>query len=160
MIYLFTWLPASNNYIWFQKTSLYGFKRLHKKLWVWDAKIARFRGYYFQFGSVFIKKKKTKPNRNWFKPTGFGSVRFFGTKIGSNQFDSVFSGLAPFFWFNSVFSVWVRFVFSGFRLIKPKPNRTGQFFQNFNHFNRFFFHGSVFSVIFNRLDDKHSFYLF
>ena len=113
------------------------------------------------FSSVrFLLKKKTKPNRNWFKPTGFGSVRFFGTKIGSNQFDSVFSGLALFFWFGSVFLVWVRFVFCGFRLIKPKPNRTGQFFQNFNRFNRFFFHGSVFSVIFNRLDDKHSFYLF
>jgi hypothetical protein len=32
-------------------------------------------------------------------------------------------------------------------LIKPKPNQTGCFFQNFNRFNRFFF-GSVFSVIF------------
>jgi hypothetical protein len=87
-------------------------------------------------------------------------VWFFWTKTGSNQFDSVFSGLALFFWFGSVFLVWVRFVFCGFRLIKPKPNRTGQFFQNFNRFNQFFFHGSVFSVIFNRLDDKHSFYLF
>jgi hypothetical protein len=45
---------------------------------------------YFQFGSIFIKKsnqteiffiKKQKPNRNRFKPTGFGSVRFFRTKI-------------------------------------------------------------------------------
>jgi len=44
-----------------------------------------------------------------------------------------FSGLARFFWVGSVFSglawfffflVWVQFNFSGFRLIKSKPNRT------------------------------------
>jgi hypothetical protein len=44
-------------------------------------------------------------------------------------------------------SVLVRFGFFGFLLIKPKPNRTGRFFQKFNRFNQFFF-GSVFSVIF------------
>jgi len=115
---------------------------------------------YFLFGSVFIKKnnqiefkKKPKPNRNRFTPTGFGLVRFFWTKTGSNRFDSVFSvwlsfcsvfsGLARFFLFGSVF--FVRFGFFGFRLIKPKSNRTGRLFQNFN---RFFFHGSVFSIIF------------
>jgi hypothetical protein len=49
-------------------------------------------------------------------------------------FGSVFSGLRS-----------VRFGFFSFRLIKPKPNQTGRFFQNFN---RFFFHGLVFSVIF------------
>jgi hypothetical protein len=37
--------------------------------------------------------------------------------------------------------------FFRFFLIKPKPNRTGWFFQKYNRFNRFFF-GSVFSVIF------------
>jgi hypothetical protein len=89
------------------------------------------------FGSVrFLSKKsnqteiKKKNKRNWFKPTGFGSVRFFRTKTGSN-------------WFGSVFSVWLGFFpvffrfdfgFFDFRLIKPKPNRTGQFFQNFNLF--------------------------
>jgi hypothetical protein len=45
-------------------------------------------------------------------------------------------------------SVSVRFGLSGFLFIKPKPNRTGWFFQKFNWFNRFFFFGSVFSVIF------------
>jgi len=99
---------------------------------------------YFLFGSVFIKKnnqteffkKKPKPNRNRFKPTGFGSVRFFGQKPAQ-------TGLARFFRFGSVF--FVRFGFFGFRLIKPKPNRTGRLFQNFN---RFFFYGSVFPITF------------
>jgi hypothetical protein len=119
-----------------------------------------------RFGSVFIKKsnqteifflKKPKPNRNRFKPTGFGSVRFFREKTGSNWLGSVFSvwlgfgsvffGLARFFRFGSVlarffrfglvlarfgsvfFRVFsVRFGFSGSRLKKPKPNRTGRFF--------------------------------
>jgi hypothetical protein len=63
-------------------------------------------------------KKKTEPNRNLVKPTGFGSVLFFRAKTGSNRFGSVFpvwlgfSGLARFF------SVSVRFglVFSVFCL--------------------------------------------
>ena len=54
-----------------------------------------YRGYYFLFDSVFINKKITKPNlkknRNRFKPTGFGSVRIFRTKTGSNRFGLVFS---------------------------------------------------------------------
>ena len=87
------------------------------------------------FGSVrFLSKKSNqtkfflKKKRNRFKPTGFSSVWFFGQK-------PVQTGLA---WF---FPVWlclgsVRFGFFGFRLIKPKPNQIGQFFQNFN---RFFF---------------------
>ena len=92
---------------------------------------------YFLFGLVFIKKnnqikifffKKTKTGSN--RPV---SVRFFGQK-------PVQTGLAWFFQFCSVFfrffSVWIRFGFFSFRLIKPKPNRTGWFFQNFN---RFFF---------------------
>jgi hypothetical protein len=93
------------------------------------------RADYFRFGLVFIKKNLIKPNfkkknRNRFKPTGFSSVWFFRTKTGSNRFGS------GFFRF---FSVWVRFGFFSFRLIKPKPNRTGWFFQNFNRFNQFFF---------------------
>jgi hypothetical protein len=104
-----------------------------------------YRGDHFRFGSVFIKKnnqteifflkKKPKPNRNRVKPTGFNlvSVRF--------GFFRQKTGLARFF---SIFSVSVRFGFFSFLLIKPKPNQTGCFFQNFN---RFFF-GSVFSVIF------------
>jgi hypothetical protein len=60
--------------------------------------------------------------------TGFGSIRFFRIKIESNRFGSVFSGLARFFLFG--FDS-VRFGFFGFRLIKPKPNGTGQFFSKF-----------------------------
>jgi len=72
------------------------------------------RGDHFRLGSVFIKKsnqteiifflkKKPKPNRNRVKPTGFGSVRFFRAKTGSNRFGSVFPVLARFF------PVWLSF---------------------------------------------------
>jgi len=114
------------------------------------------RGNHFRFGSVrflskkvtksnfFFLKKKPKPNRNQVKPTGFGSVRFFRAKTGSNLFGSVFpvfSVLARFFsvwlgFFSGFFSISVRFGFFGFLVIKPKPNLTGRFFQKFN---RFFF---------------------
>jgi hypothetical protein len=85
---------------------------------------------------IFIKKnkqtglKKTKPNRNWFKPTGnwfkstgFGSIILEQKTVPTNlawffRFDSVF------FWFGSVFFVWVRFGFFGLRLKKPKLNRS------------------------------------
>jgi len=76
----------------------------------------------------------------------FGSV----SVLGSNQFDLVFFGLTLFLsglaWF---FSVWVWFGFFSFRLIKPKPNRTGQFFQNFNRFNRVFFTVRFFRLFFS-----------
>jgi len=118
------------------------------------------RGDHFRFGSVFIKKKPNrikKKNRNRFKLTGFGSVRFFGQKpvqTGLAQFfkfDSVFSGLARFFsglarFFFRFLFVWVRFSFFSFRLIKLKPNRTGRFFQNFN---RFFFMVRFFQLFFS-----------
>jgi len=71
------------------------------------------------FGSVrFLSKKvtkpklfflKKKPNRNRVKPTGFGSVRFFRAKTGSNRFGSVFPVLARFFRFGSVFPVCLGF---------------------------------------------------
>jgi hypothetical protein len=60
-------------------------------------------------------KKKTKPNRNRVKPTGFGSdflgqkpvqtglARFFRFWLGFLGFGSVFSG------FGSVFPVWLGF---------------------------------------------------
>jgi len=110
------------------------------------------RGDHFRFGSVFIKKnnqtefKKTKPNRNRFKPTSFSTVRFvFRTKTGSNRFGSVFSVWLGFFGLARFFSVWVWFCFFGFRLIKL--NRTGWFFQNFNQFFlRFGFFGYFFLV--------------
>jgi hypothetical protein len=54
----------------------------------------------------FLLKKVTKPkfkkNQNRFKPTGFGSVRFFWTKTGSNWFGSVFR-FGSVFWFGLVF---------------------------------------------------------
>jgi hypothetical protein len=65
-------------------------------------------------GSVFIKKSNQteffkKKNRNWVKPTGFGSVRFFRAKTGSNRFGSVFPVLARFFPVWLVFVVWLGF---------------------------------------------------
>jgi hypothetical protein len=99
---------------------------------------------------IFLKKTKTEPKlgqTDWFR---CGSIWFFRAKTDSNRFGSVFSVLARFgsvfFWFFSGFGS-VRFGFFGFLLIKPKPNRTGRFFQNFNRFNRFFL-SFVFSVIF------------
>jgi hypothetical protein len=72
---------------------------------------------------------------------------FFRTKTGSNRSIPVwlgFFGLVRFFWFglvfwfDSVFSRFglffpfgfslVQFSFFGFRLIKPNPNQTDQFF--------------------------------
>ena len=59
---------------------------------------------YFLFDLVFIRKKKRNQifyylkNQNRFKPTGFGSVRFFRTKTGSNRLVQFFQ----FFRFGSV----------------------------------------------------------
>jgi hypothetical protein len=101
-----------------------------------------FRVNYFWFGLVFIKKKITKPKLKKPKPVqtdrfrfGFlgqkpaqtGLARFFRFWLGFFSFGSVFS------WFGSgFFLVWVRFDFFSFRLIKPKLNRTGRFFKNYN----------------------------
>jgi len=79
-------------------------------------------------------KKKPKPNRNRVKPTGFGSVRFFRAKTGSNRFGSVFSVLARFsqFWlgffglarfFSGFLSVSVRFFRFFVYKTKTEPNR-------------------------------------
>jgi hypothetical protein len=112
---------------------------------------------------VFIKKTNQieiiffLKNQNRFKPTGFGSVWFFRTKIGSNQFGSVFPVWLGFFWFGSVFFP----VFFGLGLVRffwffaykteteLKPNRTGRFFQNFNRFNRFFLRFGFFGYFFS-----------
>jgi hypothetical protein len=115
------------------------------------------------FGSVRFLSKKIiklnffKKNRNWFKPTGFGSVWFFRTKTGSNRFVSVFSVLARFFWFFLVF--WFGFSsvrFFRFQTYKTKTEPVGffkiligliEFFSRFDflviffwfsRFNRFF----------------------
>jgi hypothetical protein len=75
------------------------------------------------FGSVrfgFYKKKVTKPIKKKPKPVQTNRFQFglvFRIKTGSNRVGSVF------FRFGSFISVWVRFGFFGFRLIKPKPNR-------------------------------------
>jgi len=137
-----------------------------------------------RFGSVFIKKsnqtkiflKKTetepKPNQNRFKPTGFGLVWFGFLEKKPVQtglarfwlsFDSVFSSLTWFFWFDSVLarlfgSVLARFVSDFFPVrfgsVFPVPglknrNRTSRFFQNFNRFNRFFLRFGFFSYFFS-----------
>jgi hypothetical protein len=70
-----------------------------------------------RFGSVFIKKsnqteffffkKKPKPNRNRFKPTGFGSVRF-----GFLEQKPVWLG---FFGLARFFPVWLGFLSGFFR---------------------------------------------
>jgi len=113
------------------------------------------RGDHFWFGLVFFFKvtkpnfffKKTKTSSNWPVLVRFDLV--FYDKTGSNWFDSVL------FRFGSVlarfFLVWVGLIwfgFFGFRLIKPKLNWTGWFFQNFNRFNWLFFKVRFFRLFF------------
>jgi hypothetical protein len=80
-------------------------------------------GDHFWFGSIFITKKNNQTEIFLKKPKPF--------QIDLFRFGLVFldkTGLAGFF------SGLVRFGFFSFRLIKPKPNRTSWFFQNFNRF--------------------------
>jgi hypothetical protein len=118
------------------------------------------RGVHFQFGSVFIKKnnqteifflKKLKPNRNRFKPTGFGSVRFFRTKTGSNRFGSFFPVWLGFFGFGSVFSGLGSVRFSSVFSVPGLKNRNRTepvgFFKILIGLIDFF-HGSVFLIFF------------
>jgi len=94
------------------------------------------------FGSVWFLSKKS--NQTIFfksKPVQtdqfrFGLAWFFQVWLG-------FSGLARFF------SIWIQFGFFGFRLIKPKLNRTEQFFKNSNRFNRVFFTVRFFQLFFS-----------
>ena len=133
-------------------------------------------------GSVrfgFYQKKITKPNFFFLKKTETGSnrpvsVRFFREKnrfkpvwlsfFGLARFFPVwlgFFGLTRFFRFGSVFFRFCfRFSFSGSRLKKPKPNRTGRFFQNFNRFNRFFFTVRFFRLFFFRFSRFNRFFSF
>ena len=120
------------------------------------SKYPTIRGDHFRFGSVrFLSKKVTtlnffiKKNRN---RTGTGSNWPVSIRFGFLGQKPVQTGLTWFFgltrFFASLaqfFSVWVRFGFFGFRLIKPKPNWTGRFFQNFN---RFFFIVRFFNYFF------------
>ena len=71
------------------------------------------------FGSVWFLLKKTNQtefflNRNRFKPTGIGSVRFFRTKTGSNRFSSVC------FLFDSICFLFFRFGFGSVRFFAYK----------------------------------------
>jgi hypothetical protein len=96
--------------------------------------VANDKGDHFRFGSVFIKKdnkteilKKTRPVSVRFiflgpKPVQTGLARFFPVWLGFFGLARFFASLARFF------LIWVRFSFFSFRLIKPKPNRTGRFF--------------------------------
>jgi hypothetical protein len=104
------------------------------------------------------KNTETEPKPGQTDRFRFGSVWFFRAKTGSNRFDSVFPVLARFFpVLARFFSVWLGFsglarffpVFFGFLFIKPKPNRTGLFFQKFNRFNRLFFSVWFFRLFFS-----------
>jgi len=72
-------------------------------------------GDHFQFKSIFIKKKSKlkiifwKKNRNRFKPTGFGSVRFFRTKPVQTVLARFFPVWLSFSCLARFFLVWVRF---------------------------------------------------
>ena len=98
------------------------------------------------FGLIrFLYKKSNQTEMFFFKkPKPVQTDRFRFGSVLARFFDlaRLFSGLARFF------SVWVRFGFFGFRLIKPKSNRTGRFFQNFNWFHRFFSRFGFFSYFF------------
>jgi hypothetical protein len=107
--------------------------------------IKNYQEWLFSVRFGFYQKKVTK--LKFKKKTKIGSNRPISVRFGffiTKSFKPVWLGfldLARLFRFGSVFSslaqffsVWVRFGFFGFRLIKSNPNRTGQFFQNSNWF--------------------------
>jgi len=139
------------------------------------------RGDHFRFGSVFIKKsnqtefffeKKTETRSNRPVSVRFGFLRQKPVQTGLAQFSRFWLGFfrfwLGFFQFGSVFSVWlgfsglarfffrlvsVQFGFFSFLFIKPKPNRTGRFFQKINRFFfRFGFFGYFFSGFLGLID--------
>jgi len=86
-------------------------------------------------------------NRKWFKPTGFGLVI-----LGKKPVQTDMLGFFRFgFCLAQFFLVW--FGFFGFRLIKPKPNRSIflkiliGFFSRFSFFG-YFFYFSPFNLFF------------
>ena len=93
----------------------------------------------FRFGSVFLGQKLVQTGLARFFQFWLGFFRFW---LGFFRFGSVFFRL--FVGFGSF-----RFGFFGFLFIKPKPNRTGRFFQKFNRFNRFFFSVRFFRLFFS-----------
>ena len=79
-----------------------------------------YRNNYFRFGFIFIKKIiKSKLK----KKTETGSNLLVSVRFDFLEQNTVQTGLAR------VFSV--RFNFFGFKLKKPKPNRTSHFFSKF-----------------------------
>jgi hypothetical protein len=103
-----------------------------------------------RLGFYYKKIIKLKIFKNKLKLVQTSLARFFRDWLSFFRFGLVFPVLARFglffFRFDSVFFRFfrfgfgsVRFSFLGFKLIKPKSNRTGRFFQNFIWFNRFFF---------------------
>jgi len=112
-----------------------------------------YRDDYFRLNLFLYIKKVTKlkfvflKNRNRFKSTGFGPIWFFRKKpvqTGLARFWIGFLVWLSFFPICSFFSVWVRFGFFGFRLIKPKRIEPVGFFKIFI----VFFYNLVFSIIF------------
>jgi len=104
----------------------------------------------FRFDSVFIYKKKQlnwilKKNKTEPKPVQTGRFRFDSVFYDKNRFKPVWLG---FFGLALSFPVWLQFGFFIFRLIKPKPNQTGWFFQIFNRFNQFFSRFGFFGYFF------------
>jgi len=106
----------------------------------------------FRFG--FLGKKPVQTGLALFFRFGSVLAWFFPVWLGFFALVRFFASLTRFFF--QFFSVWVRFYFFGFSLIKPKPNRTGWFFQNFN---RFFFTIRFFWLFFFRFSWFFSFFL-
>jgi hypothetical protein len=123
-------------------STMYGGSRIHNqisklRLGFWSRLIIKpglksiffNKGNYFWFNLVFIKKKKVTRLNFFFKRLKSNKNRFKSVYLGFFWFCLVFSVWLGFF---PLFSVWVRFSFFGFRLIKPKPNLS--VFFNFNWF--------------------------
>ena len=126
------------------------------------------------FSSVrFLSKKSNQTEFFLKKPNPVQTDRFRSGSVILGQ-KPVQTGLARFFCFSLIFSVWLGFdsvflvwlcwlgffpvclVFSGlgsirFGFLLIKSNRTGLFFQNFNQFDRFFFQFLFFRLFFFRV---------
>jgi len=102
-------------------------------------------------GSIFIKKiiklNFKKKNRNWFKPTNFGSVCF----MNKNRFKPVWLGFFIWLGFSSLtrfFPVFFRFRFSSVRFFRLQVYKTETKSVGFFKILIGFFHSSIFLIIF------------
>jgi hypothetical protein len=110
--------------------------------------------FFFRFG--FYQKKIIKPKFK--KKIEIGSNRQVSVRFGFLEQKPVQTGLARFFLFDSVFSVWLGFFpffsvwvrFGSVFLVSDlkNKNRTSRFFLNFNRFNQFFFTVRFFQLFF------------